>query len=120
MPDQAQTLGVVALFARGETIIRGLHTLRVKETDRIAALATELRKLGAEVEVDGDDITIRPPKAILPAEIDTYDDHRMAMSFAVAGTHAAGVVIKDAGCVNKTYPRYFDDLAKLQEGDSGR
>ncbi|HEY8748808.1 MAG TPA: 3-phosphoshikimate 1-carboxyvinyltransferase [Tepidisphaeraceae bacterium] len=118
MPDQAQTLGVVALFATGETIIRGLHTLRVKETDRIAALATELRKLGAEVEVEGDDITIRPPGAITPAQIDTYDDHRMAMSFAVAGTRAAGVVIKDAECVNKTYPNYFADLEKLRDGRS--
>ena len=113
MPDQAQTLAVVALFADGPTTIRGLHTLRVKETDRIAALATELRKLGAEVEVEGDDLTIQPPDRIRPAQIDTYDDHRMAMSFAVAGTRSAGVVIKDAECVNKTYPNYFRDLATL-------
>jgi 3-phosphoshikimate 1-carboxyvinyltransferase len=114
MPDQAQTLAVVALFAKEETIIRGLHTLRVKETDRIAALATELRKLGARVEVDGDDLTIYPPEKITPAGIDTYDDHRMAMSFAVAGTRAEGVVIRDAECVNKTYPNYFEDLKKLR------
>ncbi|HSZ56515.1 MAG TPA: 3-phosphoshikimate 1-carboxyvinyltransferase [Tepidisphaeraceae bacterium] len=113
MPDQAQTLAVVALFAQGPTTIRGLHTLRVKETDRIAALATELRKLGADVEVEGDDLTIQPPDRIRPAQIDTYDDHRMAMSFAVAGTRSAGVVIKDAECVNKTYPNYFRDLATL-------
>jgi len=113
MPDQAQTLGVVALFASGDTIIRGLHTLRVKETDRIAALAAELRKLGADVDVQGDDLFITPPERIRPAAIDTYDDHRMAMSFAVAGTRSAGVTIKDAGCVNKTYPNYFDDLGKL-------
>src|SRR5262249_10986534 len=94
MPDQAQTLGVVALFAKEETVIRGLHPLRVKETDRIAALAAELRKLGAQVEVTGDDLTISPPKKVSPARIDTYDDHRMAMSFAVAGTRAPGVVIK--------------------------
>lgn len=110
MPDQAQTLAVVALFAQGATTIRGLHTLRVKETDRIAALATELRKLGAEVQVEGDDLTIHSPSRLQPAHIDTYDDHRMAMSFAVAGTRAAGVVIKDAQCVNKTYPDYFRDL----------
>jgi 3-phosphoshikimate 1-carboxyvinyltransferase len=114
MPDQAQTLAVVALFAEGETIIRGLHTLRVKETDRIAALATELAKLGAKVEVQGDDLFIQPPEQIKPASIDTYDDHRMAMSFAVAGTRAAGITIKDAGCVNKTYPNYFEDLSKLR------
>jgi 3-phosphoshikimate 1-carboxyvinyltransferase len=114
MPDQAQTLGVVALFAKEETIIRGLHTLRVKETDRISALATELRKVGAKVDVEGDDMTIWPPERISPARIDTYDDHRMAMSFAVAGTRAAGVVIKDAECVNKTYPNYFEDLERLR------
>jgi 3-phosphoshikimate 1-carboxyvinyltransferase len=114
MPDQAQTLGVVALFASGDTIIRGLHTLRVKETDRVAALAAELSKLGADVDVQGDDLFISPPDRIRPASIDTYDDHRMAMSFAVAGTRTAGVTIKDAGCVNKTYPNYFDDLEKLR------
>jgi 3-phosphoshikimate 1-carboxyvinyltransferase len=114
MPDQAQTLAVVALFAEGETIIRGLHTLRVKETDRIAALATELTKLGAKVEVQVDDLLIQPPEQIKPASIDTYDDHRMAMSFAVAGTKASGITIKDAGCVNKTYPNYFRDLGVLR------
>jgi 3-phosphoshikimate 1-carboxyvinyltransferase len=119
MPDQAQTLAVVALFAEGQTIIRSLHTLRVKETDRIAALATELQKLGAHVEVRGDDLVIDPPTEIRAAAIDTYDDHRMAMSFAVAGTRAAGLTIKDAGCVNKTYPNYFEDLEKLRGNDEG-
>lgn len=114
MPDQAQTLAVVALFAEGPTTIRGLHTLRLKETDRIAALATELRKLGAEVNVEGDDLTIHPPASIRPAQVDTYDDHRMAMSFSLAGTKAAGVVIIGAECVNKTYPNYFGDLQKLR------
>jgi 3-phosphoshikimate 1-carboxyvinyltransferase len=114
MPDTAQTLAVAALFARGETTIRGLHTLRVKETDRIAALAAELQKLGAEVRVEGDDLTIAPPKALRPASIATYDDHRMAMSFALAGTKAPGVIILDPSCVNKTYPTYFDDLEKLR------
>ena len=116
MPDQAQTLAVVALFADGETIIRGLHTLRLKETDRIAAVATELGKLGADVAVDGDDLIIHPPDRIRPASIDTYDDHRMAMSFALAGTKAAGVTIKDAECVCKTYPTYFEDLNRLRSG----
>ena len=116
MPDTAQTLAVAALFAEGPTTIRGLHTLRVKETDRVAALATELTKLGAEVSVEGDDLTIQPPEdgRIRPAAIDTYDDHRMAMSFALAGTKSAGVRIKDPECVNKTYPEYFRDLEKLR------
>ena len=115
MPDTAQTLAVVALFAEGTTTIRGLHTLRVKETDRIAALATELTKLGADVVVDEDDLSITPPRGgtLRPATIDTYDDHRMAMSFALAGTRSEGVTIKDAECVNKTYPRYFEDLARV-------
>ena len=114
MPDTAQTLAVAALFANGPTTIRGLHTLRVKETDRIAALVRELTKLGAEVEVDaGDAMTIRPPRRLKPAAIDTYDDHRMAMSFALAGTREPGVRINDPACVNKTYPRYFDDLARV-------
>jgi 3-phosphoshikimate 1-carboxyvinyltransferase len=113
MPDMAQTLAVVALFARGETRIRGLHTLRLKETDRIAALAKELVKFGADVEVEEDDLLIQPPKRIHGATVETYDDHRMAMSFALAGTRLPGVVIKDPACVNKTYPRYFEDLKKV-------
>lgn len=114
IPDTVQTLAVVALFADSPTTMRGLHTLRVKETDRIAALENELNKLGARVEVEGDDtMTIHPPSRITPAEIHTYDDHRMAMSFAIAGTKVAGLVIKDAECVNKTYPQFFDDLREL-------
>ena len=113
MPDMAQTLAVVALFADAPTTLRDLHTLRVKETDRVAALATELAKLGAGVDIDGDAMTIRPPDKVAPATIDTYDDHRMAMSFAVAGTRVAGIVIRDAQCVNKTYPRFFDDFGIL-------
>lgn len=114
MPDTAQTLAVVALFARGETVIRGLHTLRVKETDRLAALRNELVKFGAQVEIEGDDaLIITPPDEARRAEVDTYDDHRMAMSFALAGTKVHGVVIKDAQCVNKTYPQFFEDLRKV-------
>ncbi|HEX8523025.1 MAG TPA: 3-phosphoshikimate 1-carboxyvinyltransferase [Tepidisphaeraceae bacterium] len=113
MPDVAQTLAVVALFANGETRIRGLHTLRVKETDRIAALANELRKLGADVDEGEDELTIGPPEKIKVADIDTYDDHRMAMSFALAGTRSAGVRIRNIECVNKTYPKFFQDLQKL-------
>jgi 3-phosphoshikimate 1-carboxyvinyltransferase len=79
----------------------------------VLALATELRKLGAEVEAGDDYLAITPPEKITPADIATYDDHRMAMSFALAGTKVHGVVIKDAECVNKTYPQFFDDLAKV-------
>jgi len=119
MPDTAQTLAVVALFARGETVIRGLHTLRVKETDRLAALSNELKKLGAEVEIEDDVLVINPPEEPARAEVDTYDDHRMAMSFALAGTKVHGVVIKDAECVNKTYPQFFDDLKKVTTQTTG-
>ncbi len=113
MPDAAQTLAAAALFARGPTTLRGIHTLRVKETDRVAALASELTKLGAEVSVEGDDLTIEPPETIRPASIDTYDDHRMAMSFAIVATRVAGITIRGAECVNKTYPQFFDDLKQL-------
>jgi 3-phosphoshikimate 1-carboxyvinyltransferase len=110
MPDTAQTLAVVALFAEGPTHICNVANLRVKETDRISALATELRKLGATVEELPDGLVIHPPKSIQPAEIDTYDDHRMAMSFALAGLKSEGVVIRDPGCTSKTFPDYFDRL----------
>jgi len=114
MPDVAQTLAVVALFAEGETVMKGLHTLRVKETDRVAALQNELTKLGAEIDVDGDTMTITPPQNFKTVAIDTYDDHRMAMSFALAGTKTAGVRINDPKCVNKTYPNYFEDLERFR------
>jgi 3-phosphoshikimate 1-carboxyvinyltransferase len=113
MPDMAQTLAVVALFASGPTTLRGLHTLRVKETDRVAALAKELTKLGAEIDVEGDDLTIHPPDRFKPAAIETYDDHRMAMSFAVATTRASGITIRNIECVNKTYPNFFEDFSRV-------
>ena len=112
MPDVAQTLAVVACFASDPSTLRGLHTLRVKETDRLAALEAELTKLGATAFIEADALTIRPPAQVQAAAIDTYDDHRMAMSFAVAGTRAEGITIRDAGCVNKTYPTFFRDLEK--------
>jgi 3-phosphoshikimate 1-carboxyvinyltransferase len=119
MPDTAQTLAVACLFAKGETIIRGLHTLKVKETDRLTALATELKKLGAEVDIENDDtLVVIPPHELKRGEIDTYDDHRMAMSFALAGTKVHGVVIKNAECVNKTYPQFFDDLKRVTTSTS--
>jgi 3-phosphoshikimate 1-carboxyvinyltransferase len=113
MPDMAQTLAVVSLFAEGDSTLRGLHTLRKKETDRIAALATELKKFNAGVEVEDDSLIISPPEHMRHASVATYDDHRMAMSFALAGTKIEHVTIRDAECVNKTYPRFFEDLRKV-------
>jgi len=115
MPDMAQTLAVVALFAEGPTVIRNVGNLRVKETDRLTALQVELTKLGARVSVEGDDLHIEPPagNVLSPAAIDTYDDHRMAMAFAVAGMRSEGVTINDPACVNKTFPDYFDYLKRL-------
>ncbi len=113
MPDTAQTLAVVALFAEGPTTIRNVANMRVKETDRIAALAAELRKLGGTVEEFADGLRIEPPDRVQPAEIDTYDDHRMAMSFALAGLKADGVVIRDPGCTSKTFPDYFERLERM-------
>ncbi|MDG3004116.1 3-phosphoshikimate 1-carboxyvinyltransferase [Paludisphaera mucosa] len=111
--DTVMTLAVVALFADGVTRIRNVAHIRHKETDRIAALATELRKLGADVDEQPDGLLIIPPPpgGLRPASIATYDDHRMAMAFALAGLKIPGVVIQDPGCVAKTYPGFWDDLA---------
>jgi 3-phosphoshikimate 1-carboxyvinyltransferase len=110
--DTVQTLAVVALFADGPTTIRNIKHVRHKETDRISALATELRKLGAEVDERDDGLVINPG-TLRPATIETYGDHRMAMSFALAGLRVPGIRIVDPGCVDKTYPKYFEDLGKL-------
>lgn len=107
-PDMAQTLAVLALFAEGATNIRNVANLRIKETDRIAAVAAELAKFGAKVEPREDGFSIEPPARPQPAAVDTYDDHRMAMSFALAGLRIDGVVIKDAECVSKTFPEFFE------------
>ncbi len=114
MPDTAQTLAVLSLFAEGPTRIRNVGNLRVKETDRLAALACELTKLGAAVELEPDGITIRPPAQPSPARIETYDDHRMAMSFSLAGLRIPGLTIADANCVRKSVPGFFDRLAALE------
>ena len=113
--DTVMTLGVIALFAQGPTRITNVAHIRHKETDRIAALACELRKFGATVTEFDDGLEIIPPRAFLEDEIaiDTYDDHRMAMSFSIAGLRVPGVVIRDPGCVAKTYPGFFDDLEKV-------
>ena len=110
--DTVQTLAAVALFADGPTTIRNVGHIRHKETDRIAALAAELRKFGAEVEERADGLRITP-KPLHGAAIDTYDDHRMAMSMALVGLVVPGVVIRDPGCTSKTYPDFFRDLAGL-------
>jgi 3-phosphoshikimate 1-carboxyvinyltransferase len=109
-PDAVLALAVVALFAAGETRIRNVANLRIKETDRLAALETELRRLGADAHTTEDSLTIRPG-ALHAAEISTYDDHRMAMAFALAGLRIPGVVILDPGCVSKTWPEYFASLS---------
>lgn len=110
--DTVQTLGAAALFAAGPTVIRGVAHIRHKETDRIHALAVELRKLGAEVEEREDGLKITPCP-LHGAEIDTYDDHRMAMSLALVGLAVPGVAIRNPGCTAKTYPGFFGDLNRL-------
>jgi 3-phosphoshikimate 1-carboxyvinyltransferase len=110
--DTVQTLSVVALFAQGSTRIRNVGHIRHKETDRISAVATELRKLGAQVAEHAEGLDITPGK-ITAAEIDTYNDHRMAMSFAIAGLVQPGIVIRNPGCTAKTYPHFFADLRRL-------
>ena len=112
MPDVVQTLAVVALFAEGKTTMTGIKNLRIKETDRIAALANELTRLGASVEA-GEDFIIIEPGTHRPAEVETYDDHRMAMSFAVAGLGIPGVKIKNPRCVDKSFPDFFERFQEL-------
>ncbi len=112
MPDVVQTLAVTALFANGPTTITGIGNLKIKETDRIAALDTELRKLGAEVE-SGEDYLVIKPGPLKPALIETYDDHRMAMSFAIAGLKIPGVKIGNPECVQKSFPDFFDVFKTL-------
>ena len=112
MPDMVQTLAVVSLFARGRTIIRNVSNLRLKETDRLGALTTEINKLGARAIEREDGIEIEPGE-LHGARIKTYDDHRMAMSFALAGLRVDGVEIEDPGCVAKTFPGYFEVLESI-------
>ncbi len=114
--DTVMTLAAVALFARGATRIRNVAHIRHKESDRIAALATELRKLGARVEEQAGGLVIDPPapEALHGARISTYDDHRMAMSFALAGLRIPGVTILDPGCVAKTFPGFWNELERVR------
>ena len=121
MPDLAQTLAAVAVFAEGPTMIRNVGNLRVKETDRLAALETEWTRWGCRVVVDGDDITIHPPREgpTPGVAIDTYDDHRMAMAAAVVALRAEAVTINDPGVTSKSYPGFFADFAALSGASNG-
>jgi 3-phosphoshikimate 1-carboxyvinyltransferase len=114
IPDTAQTLAAIAPFASGPTRIRGIASARVKETDRVAAMCAELTRMGVDVEEHPDGLTIQPCASIQPASIQTYNDHRMAMSFALVGLRAPGIVIEDPGCVSKTFPNYFEVLETLR------
>jgi 3-phosphoshikimate 1-carboxyvinyltransferase len=113
MPDAAMALAVTACFARGNTVIRNVGHWRLKESDRMASMRTELQKLGARVTVTETDMHIEPPERVSGARIKTYEDHRIAMSFAVAGLQAPGVVIEDPECVAKTFPDFFERLEGL-------
>ena len=113
MPDAAMTVAATALFAEGKTTIRNIYNWRIKETDRLSAMATELKKVGAEV-VEGEDyLEIVPPDQILPASIDTYNDHRMAMCFSLASLGDSEIIINDPGCVSKTFPDYFSQFQNI-------
>ena len=113
IPDAAMTLAVAALFADGPCRLRNIASWRVKETDRLAAMATELRKVGATVEEGADYLRVSPPAQLRPAAIDTYDDHRIAMCFSLVSLGACRVRINEPECVNKTFPDYFDRFASI-------
>jgi 3-phosphoshikimate 1-carboxyvinyltransferase len=122
IPDAAMTIAVAALYANGTTTLRNIASWRVKETDRISAMATELKKLGATVEEGPDYLRVTPPATIAAAAIDTYDDHRMAMCFSLASLDGAAmrgnkIRINDPKCVAKTFPDYFDAFAKITQDD---
>jgi 3-phosphoshikimate 1-carboxyvinyltransferase len=113
--DTAQTLAVVAAFAEGPTRVSGIGFIRRKETDRIRAVVTELRRAGIDAAEEPDGFLVRPGP-VQPAVIETYDDHRMAMSFALLGLRAPGIRIADPGCVAKTYPGYWEVLSMVRSG----
>jgi 3-phosphoshikimate 1-carboxyvinyltransferase len=118
IPDAAMTIAVAALYADGTTTLRNIASWRVKETDRLSAMATELRKVGATVEEGADWISVTPPAVIQAATIDTYDDHRMAMCFSLASLAGAArpgntMRINDPKCVAKTFPDYFEAFAAI-------
>lgn len=114
IPDTAQTLAAIAPFVDSPTTIRGIASARVKETDRVAAMCSELRRLGVTVEEYPDGLKIYPCHNMRPATIQTYDDHRMAMAFALIGLRVEGITILNPSCVSKTFPNYFGVLEKLR------
>ena len=118
IPDAAMTIAAVAAMSSGVTTLSGIASWRVKETDRIAAMQAELQKFGAQVLAGDDFIRITPPERLKPAAVSTYKDHRMAMSLSLLACGGVPVTIEDPGCVSKTFPAYFDELAGLTE--SGR
>ncbi|MGP9800985.1 3-phosphoshikimate 1-carboxyvinyltransferase [Rheinheimera sp. NSM] len=113
IPDAAMTIATTALFAKGPTVIRNVYNWRVKETDRLAAMATELRKVGAEVEEGHDYIKVTPPATLKHASIATYNDHRMAMCFSLVALSDTAVTIEDPDCTAKTFPTYFSLFQQL-------
>ncbi|EDY0718009.1 3-phosphoshikimate 1-carboxyvinyltransferase [Salmonella enterica subsp. enterica] len=113
IPDAAMTIATTALFAKGTTTLRNIYNWRVKETDRLFAMATELRKVGAEVEEGHDYIRITPPAKLQHADIGTYNDHRMAMCFSLVALSDTPVTILDPKCTAKTFPDYFEQLARM-------
>ena len=113
IPDAAMTIATAALFAKGTTKIRNIYNWRIKETDRLAAMATELKKVGAEVVEGHDFIEVTAPEVINHAAIDTYNDHRIAMCFSLVAFDKAGVTINDPDCTAKTFPTYFSELNAL-------
>lgn len=114
IPDTAQTLAAIAPFASTPTHIHGIASARVKESDRVSATCTELARLGVRVEEHQDGLSIYPCQSFIPALIKTYNDHRMAMSFALIGLRVPGVNIENPGCVSKTFPEYFSVLESLR------
>jgi 3-phosphoshikimate 1-carboxyvinyltransferase len=122
IPDAAMTIAVAALYAEGTSTLRNIGSWRVKETDRLAAMAIELRKLGATVVETEDSLSVTPPAEIQAAAIDTYDDHRMAMCFSLASLDGAArrgntIRINDPECVAKTFPGYFAAFATIATSD---
>lgn len=113
IPDAAMTVAVLALFAEGTTHIRNIYNWRVKETDRLSAMANELRKVGATVVESEDAISITPPAQLQDAQIATYGDHRIAMCFSLASLGGVRVALQDPACVGKTFPHYFEEFARL-------
>jgi len=114
IPDTAQTLAAIAPFASSPTRIRGIASARVKETDRVHATCMELARLGVRGEEHEDGMTIYPCHEIKPTIVQTYNDHRMAMAFALIGLRFGGITIENPSCVSKTFPNFFEVLETLR------